>query len=607
MPFAQGLSHTRDRSHHLTYRVIQAILGVAIVLLSLAARGHAAAPASAPATGQPKLPIALPTLTVPAKDEDGLARQVVWLDGRRLFAIAVPKVSDAPNTPANPNTARAKVIQTRLEDIVASDFDPATLQTIYKIANQQPVISVNTETSEGQRSTELMTVTTLDAQLNGTIPITWAGELTQIVETALIRAKQERQPSVLQRHGAIAVGIFLSLLLVSSVLHRFQQRLRQERQVLATQAQAILDSTITTQPNPATTQLLQQQSSNRQQQRLNEVKRWVSGLGQLMLWGVGLFVIAGLFPYTRRIQPFTLKWLQIPLRLLAIALGAYLLVRLSEVVIDRILGTLRDSATFAPEASQRVTLRFSTFARVAKSAMVLLLVGTAMILALYTIGVQVAPLLAGAGIIGLAVSFAAQSVIKDMINGFLILLEDQYGVGDVIVIDAVSGLVENMNLRITQLRNEEGRLITIPNSAIIVVQNLSKEWSRVDLTVNVAYQADIDEALSVIDRVAQEMSRDRLWRQLILEPPLLLGIDRLDHTGATVRLWIKTQPLKQWEVAREYRRRLKLAFDEANIPIGVPQQSLWLSSPPELEDEIPASLVQSVSKLTGDPNVSADR
>jgi small conductance mechanosensitive channel len=188
------------------------------------------------------------------------------------------------------------------------------------------------------------------------------------------------------------------------------------------------------------------------------------------------------------------------------------------------------------------------------------------------------PLLAGAGIIGLAISLASQNLLRDIINGFLILMEDQYGVGDVIVVDEVAGLVESMNLRITQLRNEEGRLITIPNSQIAIVQNLSKEWSRVDIMIPVSHTSDINEALELIEQVAEDMRDDPKWKALILEPPLLLGVDNLDHVGATVRIWIKTLPLKQWEVAREYRRRLKIAFDQSGVNIGVPQQSLHLHS-----------------------------
>jgi small conductance mechanosensitive channel len=221
---------------------------------------------------------------------------------------------------------------------------------------------------------------------------------------------------------------------------------------------------------------------------------------------------------------------------------------------------------------------------VAKSIGVLFWGSIGVMAAISTLGIEVNPaLLTLAGIIGVGISLASQNLIKDVINGFLILLEDQYGVGDVVAIGEVSGFVENMNLRITQLRNAEGHLITIPNSSISVVQNLSKEWSRVDLSINVAYDANLDQALKVTEQVAQEMSRDPDWQSLILETPQLLGVENLDYSGATIRLWIKTQPLKQWEVAREYRRRLKLAFDQAGISIGIPQQSLWVSNTPDAD------------------------
>ncbi len=174
-------------------------------------------------------------------------------------------------------------------------------------------------------------------------------------------------------------------------------------------------------------------------------------------------------------------------------------------------------------------------------------------------------------------SFASQSLIKDIINGFLVLLEDQYGVGDVITVKDLSGFVENMNLRITQLRATDGQLITIPNGQIDVVQNLSKEWSRVDLMIPVGLAADIDEALNLVETVANQLRQDALWGGLILEPPLLLGVDELTHAGATIRIWIKTLPMKQWDVAREYRRRLKIAFEHDHIPVGVPQQLIYVA------------------------------
>lgn len=178
---------------------------------------------------------------------------------------------------------------------------------------------------------------------------------------------------------------------------------------------------------------------------------------------------------------------------------------------------------------------------------------------------------------GVAISLASQNLIKDAINGFLIIVEDQYAVGDVIDVGNVGGLVESLNLRMTQLRDAEGRLISIPNSEIKIVANRSSRWSRADLTIPVAYDANIDGALELIGKVALEMDEDPKWQYQIVETPQVLGVDNFGDRGLIIRVWIKTQPLKQWDVAREYRRRLKIAFDQAGISIPVPQQAIWIN------------------------------
>jgi small conductance mechanosensitive channel len=186
-------------------------------------------------------------------------------------------------------------------------------------------------------------------------------------------------------------------------------------------------------------------------------------------------------------------------------------------------------------------------------------------------------------LIGVAVSLASQNLIKDAINGFFIILEDQYALGDVIAVGDVGGLVENLNLRITQLRDSEGRLITIPNSEIKIVANLSSRWSRADLNIPIAYNADVDHALKLIETVGLEMDQDPRWREQIVETPQVLGVENFGDRGLMIRVWIKTQPLKQWDVAREYRRRIKITFDQAGIDIPLLQQAIWLN------DESPKS------------------
>lgn len=530
-----------------------------------------------------------------------VSRRDIWLDGRRLFTIAVPIVqTDAENqtddaNDSTPVESRVGIIEGRLQQIVEGGFEPDSLEIMVETDpnSRQPVIYVGYSRDDEFNRSELMTVTALDADINGEETQELAEEISDTVEVALLRAQRERQPEFLRQQGLWAWGILLGVSILSGILLFWQRRLRTQRRSLSDQSKtnssALSAASTIPQASPESTALLlQRRAANQQKQRFNDIQWRLSQLTQLLLWGTGLFSIVGLFPYTRWIQPLMVRWVQIPIRLLVIVLAIYLAIRLSEIVVDRLFWALQSSTSLATNTSQRLMLRFNTFSQVAKSVVVSVWGSLGVIAAVSTLGIEINPaLLTLTGIIGVGISLASQNLIKDVINGFLILLEDQYGVGDVVTIGTMSGFVENINLRITQLRNTEGQLITIPNSSITIVQNLSKEWSRVDLSISVAHDADLDQALAVTEKVANDMSHDPAWRDLILEPPQLLGVDNLDYVGATIRLWIKTQPLKQWDVAREYRRRLKLAFDKAHIPIGIPQQSLWLSSTPDLSDHHP--------------------
>lgn len=279
-------------------------------------------------------------------------------------------------------------------------------------------------------------------------------------------------------------------------------------------------------------------------------------------------MILGLFPYTRSLQLAIFLSLQIPLKIGIVAIGTYVAVRLSYALIERFTAAIViGGALLTRETSERLKLRVSTISVVTKGIVTISWVTVGFLLGLVWLGINILPLLAGASLVGVAVSLASQNLIKDGINGFLIILEDQYALGDMINVGPVGGLVENLNWRMTQVRDAEGRLITIPNSEIKIVANLSSRWSRADLNIPVANQTDIDVALKLIESVGLEMDRDPYWQEQILETPRVLGIDNFSERGLIVRVWIKTLPLKQWDVARDYRRRLKLAFDEAKISI----------------------------------------
>jgi moderate conductance mechanosensitive channel len=502
-----------------------------------------------------------------------VATSRVTLDGYNLFAIAAPTVKNENPKPdsTTPIDLRRQTIEQQLNRIANSPLDPKSLTVVSTLDENSglPVISVNTQ--------YLMTVTGLDAQLQSTDTKRWAKEVTSIVRNALIRAHQERQPNVLIRQGAIAGGAFLTILILSRLFAFRQRRFKAERKQLSTKSvqEAVDDSFQSGSEDPPTLEATSTRLLRQQRRNLIDLKLRLLQIGQVGLWVAGTFAILGLFPQTRWLRTFLVST---PLQLVGIGLGIYVLIRLSDVLVDQLFKSIETHEFIPPEASQRLALRISTVARVIKSTTSLFWVGAGILSGLSLLGVDLLPLIAGAGIIGLALSFAAQSVIKDVINGFLILLEDQYAVGDVINVGEVGGLVENINLRITQLRNSEGMLITIPNSQISTVQNLSQGWSRVDLTIQIGHNTDPDHALQVLKQLAEEMYRDRQWRSKLLEPPDILGIDAIDHVGISVRIWIKTQPLQQWAVAREFRRRLKKVMKKESLAIGMPQQSLWFNS-----------------------------
>jgi small-conductance mechanosensitive channel len=227
-----------------------------------------------------------------------------------------------------------------------------------------------------------------------------------------------------------------------------------------------------------------------------------------------------------------------------------------------------------PTTTVRGRKRVETIGRLVLSAMT----ATAWVIAGATIlgefGIDLGPLLAGAGILGVALGFGAQNLVRDFLSGIFMLLEDQYGVGDVIDAGPAVGTVEAVSLRTTRLRDVEGNLWHIPNGTIARVANKSQDWARAVIDVPVAYGTDVDHATTVIKRVA-----DRLWQDRhpppVLEEPEVWGVEQLGADGMAIRLVVKTPPLRQWDVARALRARLKEAFEDEGIEIPFPQRVVW--------------------------------
>jgi small conductance mechanosensitive channel len=255
------------------------------------------------------------------------------------------------------------------------------------------------------------------------------------------------------------------------------------------------------------------------------------------------------------------------LRLVVIAGLTILLVRLLAALTGRIARLARSDSPLS-----ELEKRARTLAGLLKTVGTTIILVVALLMGLREIGFDITPLLAGAGVAGLAIGFGAQSLIKDVIAGFFILLEDQFHVGDVIQAAGVSGQVEQLSLRTTSVRDLQGTAHFIPNGEIKVVSNLTKGWSRVALEIGVAHEADLDQTLKILGEEARLLAADAAIGPLLLEPPQVLGVEAITDAQVMIRVLVKTSPARQWEVARDLRRRVKLRFDREQIPVPYPHR-----------------------------------
>ncbi|MPZ87678.1 MAG: mechanosensitive ion channel [Nitriliruptorales bacterium] len=248
------------------------------------------------------------------------------------------------------------------------------------------------------------------------------------------------------------------------------------------------------------------------------------------------------------------------------------------------LGTLRSRGPLAvtgPVDLARSNLRTATIGGVLHSFATVVIYGIAFALILGVLGVQLGPLLAGAGIVGLALGFGAQNLVRDFLAGMFILLEDQYGIGDIVTIgDATTpvatGVVEGITLRQTRLRDVHGTVWHVPNGEIRAVGNRSQLWARSLLDIGLAYETDIAHATTVIKEVADAVWKDPQWSTQVLEEPQVWGIEDFGPNEIVLRLVLKVEPSRQWAVNREVRRRLLEAFDREGIEIPFPQRTVWV-------------------------------
>ena len=237
----------------------------------------------------------------------------------------------------------------------------------------------------------------------------------------------------------------------------------------------------------------------------------------------------------------------------------------------------------ADKPEEEIEQRIRTLVAVLRSSGRVIVVIWALFTILPELGVNVTPILASVGIAGVALGFGAQSLVKDVISGLFILLENQYSKGDVVTVAGTTGLVEEVGLRRTVLRDLDGIVHHVPNGEISVASNLTQEWSRVNMNISVAYGEDLDRAIAVINRVGKELAEDSDWASIILKAPRVLRVDNLGDSGIELKVLGDTKPIRQWDVMGELRKRIKKAFDQEGIEIPWPHTKVYFGNWPPTE------------------------
>ena len=263
--------------------------------------------------------------------------------------------------------------------------------------------------------------------------------------------------------------------------------------------------------------------------------------------------------------------------ILALCVIAYVVLKKT---IPRTIGrTLAKTMEGQPELE--IEKRKTTLTRLFTGMIDVVIIVIGVFLVLTELGIDIAALIVGFGVVGIAVGFGAQSLVKDLIAGFIIMIENQYNVGDVIKVADVVGVVEEVNIRRTLLRDLDGILHIVPNGEIRVTGNYTKMWSRAHLNISVAYKEDLDRVMAIIRKTWEELAEDPHWGQFIIsKTPSLLRVDAFEDSGIIIKVVGETQPIKQWDVMGELRRRIKKVFDEHGIEIPWPHTKVYFGNSP---------------------------
>ncbi|MDJ0719821.1 MAG: mechanosensitive ion channel family protein, partial [Prochloraceae cyanobacterium] len=449
-------------------------------------------------------------------------------------------------------------IQSRLYQIINLGFEPRKL-IVWSEKNEEYYGIYATDTQSMGRL-QIMMVTNLDAVIGGQPQQQLADRYSAIIKNALIRAVRERESAFLIKQSVTSGILLIIAIAVSTTILFFQKRLKQQ--------QLNLQSVVETTENLS----LSKPETTKNPLDRHKLIRTLLQIAQIAIWVVTLSWIAGMFPYSRDKQ---LWFLAGPVKIIILWSLAPIVIRFAKLIVDRILLSWQNEQQHLTNIDpNRLAKRFSTYSIFIQGIVNFIIISIAILLTLIILRIPIIPVLASAGILGFAISFGSQTLVRDIINGIFIIFEDQFAVGDYVDLGSGLGIVENMTLRVTQLRIYDGSFTTIPNSQIQNARNYSRDRSRVSIVMDIAYEHDATKTLEIIRACAEKLAKDPEWKDLIIDPVDLLRVIGLSHSGMRIIFWMNVLPGKHFAVAGEFRLRLKKLLEEHGIRMGVPQQKI---------------------------------
>jgi moderate conductance mechanosensitive channel len=523
-----------------------------------------------------QVPLPIPVATeseppygVAIKRVRGFDTAPIFYNGKRLFDLAAPPATATDVVP--PIVTRVETVEENLRSIVpppqrifevpALRFDTATFQVEVGKQNGYPVL--NATDAKGVEVTTIVTVTEADAAVHGVAAERLAEVWRNILQETLAPAVQASAPEHVAGELRKAPFVVLVAVALTCLILWLRTRLRRRSDVLAAEA-----AKVDVRNEGAAGRRL------RVRRMIVEGASWLLTWGALLLWLLVVLWILTVVPATR--GPVTTLS-----RRIAITAGLWFVIVVVNYLSRLALVEFGDAWGFNPflspqDAARKAVRRPMIIVAIDElKSVVLYLAGFITTLSIFAISPT--SVLTISAIIALVLGFAAQSVIRDYVAGFLILAEDQFSVGDQVTINGINGVtgaVESLTLRITQIRTDTGALVTLPNGTIAIVENATRDWSRIDFRIAIALDSDVEKALALLKAVVDGFAAEDRWRATVLEPPQVLGVESISGDGIVLRAWIKVRPTGRRAALLELNRHVVEAFRSARVAIAVPMTRL---------------------------------